>query len=470
MPATSRTMIVVVSLLAGMAIPLGLFSTNAEDKPAQAAAATAGKPGGDQPAPGQQTATQPKPAQLEILDATTPLTVQVPNAPGSPVITTIYLRNDGEKKLSTMEFSAALQDENGKAYSLSATETPGNGGIRIGTITSQGTLGDHSLKLFELQIKLDTGLPPFENPDPGPPLFDNKDAFIPHTLSGHLVVVGREKAETEPPDNNSANTNQPAQKSGKEKPAETQTTEENKNKQGNALSGEKLVKSRPLKLIPAGPSKRSATPVWFGLIAAAAVIMLSALFFKLNLKQRMGLPEWNASGSLATNVTALGTVLMTVVASTALPSTTHTLQKSEYATLGLLFGVLVFLAPIIYNSIRVPSTQDQATTAPYEGYVGIFLLTALVTLWAVFGQLATIWYVVGELREARYMPFGSLFIFRACIAVVTLLLFIYAFVAIYVKVRKSKTPVRTPAQPAPEDGKPAQPPTSTVSLPKWRLL
>jgi len=458
MPATSRTMIVVVSLLAGMSIPLGLFSTNAEDKPAQAAAATTGKLGADQLAPGQQTA---KPAQLEILDAATPLTVQIPNTSHSPATTTIYLRNDGEKELSTMEFSAALQDENGKAYSLSPSATPVDAGIRIGAITSQDALAGHSLKPFELQIKLDPGLP----------LFENEDVFIPHTLTGHLVVAGREKkAEIRPADNNASNTNQPAKKTGKKetvkkKPAENQTVEKNKDeKQGDSQL--KLVKSRPLKLIPAGPSKRSANPVWFGLIAAAAVIILSALFFKLNLKQRMGLPEWNASGSLATNVTALGTVLMTVLASTALPSTTHTLQKSEYATLGLLFGVLVFLAPIIYNSIRVP--KDQTPTAAYEGYVGMFLLSSLVTMWAVFGQLATIWYVVGELGQARYMSDTSIIVFRGCIAVVTILLLIYAFVAISVKIRKSKTPVRTIAQPTEEIGK--APVVQAAALPTWRLL
>jgi hypothetical protein len=53
MPATSRTMIVMVSLLAGLSIPLTVFSTNTEEKPNQAAAATAEKPGPGQPTPGQ---------------------------------------------------------------------------------------------------------------------------------------------------------------------------------------------------------------------------------------------------------------------------------------------------------------------------------------------------------------------------------------------------------------------------------
>jgi hypothetical protein len=454
-------MIVIVSLLAGLSIPLTLFSTNAEEKPTQAAAATTEKPGPGQPAPGQQGAAQSK-AQLEILDAATTLTVQISNPPGSHGIMAVYLRNDGDGDISTLEFSAALQDENGKAYSLSASPSPGEAGVRIGAVESQDYLAGHSIKPFELQIKLDTGLPRFEN----------EAALIPHTLTGHLVVVGRakKKAENMPAENRPADKKPVDKKAGKSKPAEKKAAEkkEGEKTEGESQLGEKLIKSRPLKLIPLGPSQRSADSVWFGLIAASAVIIVSALFFKLKLNQRMGLPEWTASGSLATNLTAVGTVLMTILASPALPLTTHTLQKSEYATLGLLFGVLVFLAPIIYNSIRVPSTRDQTPTTAYEGYVGMFLLASLVTLWAVFGQLATIWYAVAELWQAHYMPYGSLVVFRACIVVVTLLLFIYAFVAIYVKVRKSKTPVRTPAQPAPEISKPAEP--TTVALPKWRLL
>jgi len=389
-----------LSLLAGLSIPLTLFSTPGEKpKPNQDAAA------------GQ---TKPTAAQLEILDQATTLIVQMANTPNVSGIATVYLRNDGDDKINKVAFSATLQDENGKSCSLSSPAMPGEGVTGIGTIASQDELQNktndlvgHSIKPFELQIKLDKGLP----------VFDSEDTFIPHTLTGYLVVKGDVS----------------------------------------------LIKSRPLKLIPAAPSKHSAYPLWFGLIAAIAAVVLSALLFRPKLNQRMGLPEWTASGSLATNLTALGTVLMTVLASTALPASTHILLKSEYATLGLLFGVLVLLAPIVYNSIRVQSKKDPTV---YEGYVGMFLLASVVTLWGVFGQLTTLWYLVGELWEARYMPHDAVMAFRACIAAVTGLLFFYALVAIRVKVHKSKTAVPTHA-PTTAAGKPA---AATSALPKWRLL
>ena len=86
----------------------------------------------------------------------------------------------------------------------------------------------------------------------------------------------------------------------------------------------------------------------------------------VQLTSRMGQGSWDFSQSFATNVAVIGSVLSVILTSGALPSSdTKILPVGAYAGLGIFFGVLVIVAPLLYNgtAIRVPVSPDQIESA-----------------------------------------------------------------------------------------------------------
>jgi hypothetical protein len=122
--------------------------------------------------------------------------------------------------------------------------------------------------------------------------------------------------------------------------------------------------------------------------------------------------EWTFSGSWATNITLVGALLGTVLASVELESTVY-LEKNAYLGFNLLFGAITVVAPLLYI---VFSTGSQ----PRDN-VRSFLAAGALTLGAVIGQVATLVYLEWELaRNGRFPPGGAQLLWVVLVGGITL--------------------------------------------------
>jgi len=90
---------------------------------------------------------------------------------------------------------------------------------------------------------------------------------------------------------------------------------------------------------------------------------------------------WTFSGSWASNITALGAILGTVLAATGfLTDVIPGISTGMFVAMSLLFGFLVLVAPVIFTAMY--------NRAGKPSYVGL-LTAATFTLWAAIGELAS---------------------------------------------------------------------------------
>jgi len=107
-------------------------------------------------------------------------------------------------------------------------------------------------------------------------------------------------------------------------------------------------------------------------------------------------PGWSFNDSWLTNITALGAILGTVLASAGfLPDVLPGVSTGGFTGLSLLFGGLVVTAPIVYAAAskwqfaaQSPTDTSPATLVS-PGRVWGVVVAAGFTLWGVFGELAT---------------------------------------------------------------------------------
>lgn len=150
------------------------------------------------------------------------------------------------------------------------------------------------------------------------------------------------------------------------------------------------------------------------------------------LSSPMGPAHWDFKATWASNITVFGTIVTSVLSFTALPADTRYLTHAQYLSMSLLWTLVIALAPAVYSFLRTPAIQPvpeaAASAAPdYDGYVGGFLIAALFTLWAVFGQLATLGYLVVELGGVHLIPPLALWSFEALLGFVALGLLVYGY-------------------------------------------
>ncbi len=103
----------------------------------------------------------------------------------------------------------------------------------------------------------------------------------------------------------------------------------------------------------------------------------------------LGLPNWDFSTSWASNFTAAGAILGTVLAADIL-SDTRLMSSNSYAGLSLFFGGLVLIAPFIFAATSRKDLTEQTaneSSVVYDGNAWFFLVSSAVTLWAVIGEL-----------------------------------------------------------------------------------
>jgi hypothetical protein len=121
-------------------------------------------------------------------------------------------------------------------------------------------------------------------------------------------------------------------------------------------------------------------------------------------------------------------VLTLILNTNATTGTTisNILPSSAYSGLGIFFGTLVIVAPLLYNgttrrvSVSSPAARD--TAAEYHGTVRGFLLAALVTEWGLLGSVATVFMTLLELEHA-----GSLSVTPVVLLGITLIAAMYGF-------------------------------------------
>jgi hypothetical protein len=150
---------------------------------------------------------------------------------------------------------------------------------------------------------------------------------------------------------------------------------------------------------------------------------------QMTLGSRMGQGQWDFSQSFATNIAVIGSVLTLILNTNAVAPGTLTsdiLPSGAYGGLGVFFGTLVIVAPLLYNgtarkvSVSSPAARD--TAAEYHGTVSGFLLASMVTEWGLLGSVATVFMTLLELEHA-----GSLSVTPVVLLAITLIAAMYCF-------------------------------------------
>ncbi len=185
-----------------------------------------------------------------------------------------------------------------------------------------------------------------------------------------------------------------------------------------------------------GPLNLPATIVFGSLILAFVLLVISYLWLVLDKKNFpslnvanylgllgcMGKPQWDFSNSWATSLTTVGALLGTLLS-------VGPAHEEKNIGLSVFFGMLVIIAPFLYNAITrhvKTDTGDGQGTPEYQGYIGIFLLTSLLTLWAVCGELVTVIVVLYDLTDQGFLSLSIRPLFLVVLIAALLCICIYA--------------------------------------------
>jgi hypothetical protein len=198
---------------------------------------------------------------------------------------------------------------------------------------------------------------------------------------------------------------------------------------------------------------------------------------QLTLRSRMGQGQWDFSQSFATNIAVIGSVLTlilntSIISPTPILGSTGILPGGTYAGLGIFFGTLVTIAPLLYNGtaervmVTLPGQRD--TSAEYHGTVRGFLLATIVTQWGLLGSFVTVFLTLAELEHA-----GSLSLTPVILLAITLLAALYGFARYsWVKIGGTLADQFDPATggpPGPAAAR-ATPDGASAHRPGWTLL
>lgn len=141
--------------------------------------------------------------------------------------------------------------------------------------------------------------------------------------------------------------------------------------------------------------------VWISLAIAFVLVLTrwATLTDGPGLSASLGEVNWSFNDSWATTLTALGALLGTILSTTGvLPASPRPLSTAALGGLNLLFGLLVLLAPLLFSSFARARGSKEGDEGPsYEGTVWAFLVSCVLTIWAVLGELVTIFVLLQEL-------------------------------------------------------------------------
>jgi hypothetical protein len=169
--------------------------------------------------------------------------------------------------------------------------------------------------------------------------------------------------------------------------------------------------------------------------------LISVVGLSGKLSTPMGASQWSFSSSAATNLTIVGSLLGSVIASSALPDFPHYMTKQSYIVLSLFFAVLVALSPVLYNFFCKPVGQDPVNSQflVFQGWVWLFFIADALTIWAVSGQLSTMSLLFTEFAARQHVSRVTAAITWIVTGVVDLSLLIYCIRTARYYVRQGPT-------------------------------
>jgi len=197
--------------------------------------------------------------------------------------------------------------------------------------------------------------------------------------------------------------------------------------------------------IAGSPSAIATTVLGISFIVALGCVLVGAallLFHAVPLGGRMGAPTWDFSKSWANNLTVLTSIVATVLAFGFLPQQTVFLSRSGYLALNSLLVMLLGFAPILFGLIRVPlvTPLTPGTDPQYQGIVGGFVASCLITLWAVLAQLIVIGLLIEELRWATIISRSTAISLEFTLSALAVALIAYATESVYFTAKGQHVP------------------------------
>ena len=156
-------------------------------------------------------------------------------------------------------------------------------------------------------------------------------------------------------------------------------------------------------------------------ILALLFLLLQMVVRRDRLGAKIGMPEWSLSGSWLTTLTAFAALLGTILSAGLLPEGDG-FSASTVAGLNLLFGLLIILAPLVYNAFRRLDPGHPAALPAFHGWGWSYLLAMGVTVWAAYGEIGTILLLV---LPSIPLPAMIVWVFRFCLIVAGLLIVPY---------------------------------------------
>ncbi len=227
--------------------------------------------------------------------------------------------------------------------------------------------------------------------------------------------------------------------------------------------------SVPLALGPELASTRGVDGALVVPLGAALILLALAWFYGhggVKLTDKLGgAAELDFSKSFASTLTAVGALLGTIIAATGvLPEETVNLSKAGFTGLNLTFGIAIVISAAISSSVlksEAKFNKDGQKEWKVEGFVLPFLIAALITLWAVFGELWTIWLLVEELGVEKGFSSLGVTVLQVLLVAGAVAMVPYTLVKIKVAVAMPEPPFPT----APVPAAPTPPPPTMVAPP-----
>jgi hypothetical protein len=145
-------------------------------------------------------------------------------------------------------------------------------------------------------------------------------------------------------------------------------------------------------------------------VAFLTWLVADGLLGGLCLNYRLGAPAWELDKSWISNTTIVSSVIATAMALGALPDMTKYASKAGYAALALMISLVVIVAPFIFTAFRVGKVTevDGKKTIFYDGFLGFFLLSGALTLFAGLAQVVVLFLLFDEIFLGYgYWSFGS---------------------------------------------------------------
>lgn len=180
------------------------------------------------------------------------------------------------------------------------------------------------------------------------------------------------------------------------------------------VSGQLVISTGPdpiaqsVELTPA-PQPSAPWPLLIVLVSLFGAIFVGGMVMGAMPQDKLAPLGYSAPGakweskSWATTLTAAGGLLGTVLAGVTFPTYPEQISKEVLTNLNLFFGALVVVGPFLFQVLRRKTVSDKDRKGERFGTNLTLLLTATVTLWAVFGQLAAFSLLTWELISTEWL-------------------------------------------------------------------